>query len=108
MGLAGILIEQGRYADAEKLIRSALDIQRTLGIRDETQSSAQILSQLGSVLTFQRKIPEAAQIYAELDKAIADWEPGAQAGARAQRLAHLGALFFRARSRPALPLRRRR
>ena len=33
MGLAGILVEQGRYADAEKLIRSALDIQRTVGDR---------------------------------------------------------------------------
>ena len=28
------------------------------------------------MLTFQRKIPEAAQTYAALDKAIADWEPG--------------------------------
>jgi CHAT domain-containing protein len=76
MGLAGILTEQGRYADAEKLIHSALDIQRTIGIKDDTQFSAQILSQLAAVLTFQRKIPEAAAAYAELDKAIANWEPG--------------------------------
>jgi len=75
MGLAGILIEQGRYGDGEKLIRSALDIQRTIGIGDGTQYSAQMLSQLGAVLTFQRKIPEAAQAYADLDKAIAGWEP---------------------------------
>ena len=76
MGLAGILVEQGRYADAEMLIRSALDIQRTVGIGDDTQFSAQILSQLGSVLTLQRKPNEAAKVYAELDKAIARWEPG--------------------------------
>ena len=75
MGLAGILIEQGRYGDAEKLIRSALDIQRTVGIGDDSQYSAQILSQLGAVLTFQNKVPEAAKAYAELDKAIAKWEP---------------------------------
>ncbi|WP_291859760.1 CHAT domain-containing protein [Bradyrhizobium sp.] len=75
-GLAGVLIEQGRYADAEKLIRSALDIQRTVGIADNSQVSAQILSQLGSVLAFQRKSNEAASVYAELDKAIAKWEPG--------------------------------
>lgn len=74
MGLAGTLIEQGRYGDAEKLIRSALDIQRTVGIGDDSQYSAQILSQLGAVLTFQGKMPEAAQAYAELDKAIARWE----------------------------------
>lgn len=76
MGLAGILVEQGRYADAELLIRSALDIQRTVGIGDGTQFSAQILSQLGAVLNFQRKPTEAATVYAELDKAIAKWEPG--------------------------------
>ncbi len=29
IGLAGILVEQGRYDDAEKLARSALDVQRT-------------------------------------------------------------------------------
>jgi CHAT domain-containing protein/tetratricopeptide (TPR) repeat protein len=75
MGLAGIVIEQGRYSDAEKLIRSALDIQRTVGIGDDSQYSAQILSQLGSVLTFQGKVPEAAKAYADLDKAIGKWEP---------------------------------
>jgi CHAT domain-containing protein len=75
MGLAGILVEQGRYGDAEKLILSALDIQRTVGIADDNQYRAQIISQLGAVLTFQNKIPEAARAYAELDKAIAKWEP---------------------------------
>ena len=33
------------------------------------------MSQLGAVLTFQRKPQEAAKVYAELDKAIAGWEP---------------------------------
>jgi tetratricopeptide (TPR) repeat protein len=75
-GLANILIEGGRYGDAERLIRSAIDIQRTIGIGDDSQQSAQIISQLGAVLTFQRKSVEAAQTYAELDKAIANWEPG--------------------------------
>jgi CHAT domain-containing protein len=75
MGLAGILVEQGRHADAEKLIRSALDIQRTVGVRDDSQYSAGIMSQLGAVLNFQRKTREAAAVYAELDEAIANWEP---------------------------------
>ena len=48
MGLANILIEEGRYSDAENLIRSALDIQRTIGIGDDSRQSAQIISQLGS------------------------------------------------------------
>ena len=74
-GLANILVEEGRYEEAEKLTRTALDINRSLNIGDDTQNSAQILSQLGAVLTFERKLPEAASVYAELDKAMAKWEP---------------------------------
>ncbi|HKH01085.1 MAG TPA: CHAT domain-containing tetratricopeptide repeat protein [Bradyrhizobium sp.] len=75
MGLANILVEEGRYEEAEKLARTALDVNRTLSIGDDAQSNAQILSQLGAILTFQRKLAEAASVYAELDKAIAKWEP---------------------------------
>ena len=75
IGLAGILVEQGRYEDAEKLALSALEVQRTLGIGDDTPASANILSQLGGVLTLLRKDKEAAEIYAQLDKAVAQWEP---------------------------------
>jgi CHAT domain-containing protein len=75
MGLANILIEEGRYEEAEKLARTALDVNRTLNIGDDAQSNAQILSQLGAILTFQRKLADAASVYAELDKAIAKWEP---------------------------------
>ena len=75
VGLAGILVEQGRYQEAEKLARSALEVQRTLGIDDDAPESANILSQLGNILVLQRKTKEAAVIYAELDKAIAQWTP---------------------------------
>src|SRR5208282_2386137 len=75
VGLAGILVEQGRYQESEKLARSALDVQRTLGIGDEAPESASILSQLGNILVLQRKTKEAAVVYVELDKAIAQWTP---------------------------------
>ncbi|MBB5055085.1 CHAT domain-containing protein [Afipia massiliensis] len=75
LGLASILVDEGRYSEAEKLTVTALDIQRTLKIGDDTQFSGQILSQLGAVLTLQRKLPEAAAVYAQLDKAIEKWEP---------------------------------
>jgi CHAT domain-containing protein len=74
--LAGVLIDEGRYGDAEKLYRANLDIQRTLGIKEDGQSIALTLSHLGAVLTLQRKSDEAAAAYAELDKALANWEPG--------------------------------
>jgi CHAT domain-containing protein len=74
-GLTMVLVEQGRYPEAEQLTRAALDIQRTLGIGDDTQTGAMLLSQLGGILNLQRKLREAAAVYAELDKAIANWEP---------------------------------
>ena len=73
IGLAGILVEQGRYKEAEQLGRSALDVQRTIGIADEAPLSAAILSSLGNVLVLQRKMKEASEVYAQLDKAMAQW-----------------------------------
>jgi CHAT domain-containing protein len=75
VGLAGILVEQGRYQEAEKLARSALDVQRTIGIADDAPETAKILSQLGNILVLQRKTKDAAEVYAQLDKAIAQWTP---------------------------------
>src|SRR5262249_27581361 len=73
IGLAGILVEQGRYKEAEQLGRSALDVQRTIGIADEAPLTASILSSLGNILVLQRKTKEAGEMYAQLDKAMAQW-----------------------------------
>ena len=43
-GLPAFLVEQGRYKEAEKLGRSALEVQRTIGVADEAPQSAAILS----------------------------------------------------------------
>lgn len=75
IGLADILVEQGRYQEAEKLARSALDVQRTIGISDDAPESASVLSHLGNILVLQRKTKDAATVYAQLDKAIAQWTP---------------------------------
>ena len=75
IGLGSILVEQGRYQDAEKLARTALDVQRTLGIGDEAPESVHILSQLGNILIAERNAKGAAAAYAQLDKAIAQWTP---------------------------------
>jgi CHAT domain-containing protein len=75
IGLADILVEQGRYQDAEKLARSALEIQHTLGIADDAPQRVAILSGLGNILIAQRRAKEAASVYAELEKAIAQWSP---------------------------------
>jgi CHAT domain-containing protein len=75
MGLAGILVEQGRYAEAETLTRVGIDINRVVGVAADSQFTAAMLSSLGGILNLQRKPKEAAAVYAELDNAIAGWEP---------------------------------
>jgi CHAT domain-containing protein len=75
VGLAGVLVEQGRYQEAEKLARAALDVDRILGIGDDAPASVTTLSQLGNILVLQRKTKEAAVVYADLDKAIGQWAP---------------------------------
>jgi CHAT domain-containing protein/tetratricopeptide (TPR) repeat protein len=75
VGLADILVEQGRYAEAEQLARVSLEINRTVGVADDSQSTVQLLSQLGGILNLERKSTEAVAVYAQIDKAIAGWEP---------------------------------
>lgn len=74
-GLASILVEQGRYAEAEQLDRSALEIQRTLGVASDAPALAATLASLGGVLTLQRKNTEAIAVYSDLEKVVGKWEP---------------------------------
>jgi CHAT domain-containing protein len=75
MGLAGVLVEQGRYEEAERLARVSLEISREVGVASDSHTVASLLLSLGSTLVLQRKTQEAAAVYAELDKGIAKWEP---------------------------------
>jgi CHAT domain-containing protein/tetratricopeptide (TPR) repeat protein len=75
MGLAGILVDQGRYDEAEQLGRVALEINKTVGVPDDSQSTVQLLSQLAGILNLQRKNAEANEMFARIDKAVANWDP---------------------------------
>ena len=92
IGLAGILVEQGRYRDAEKLGRSALEVQRTLGISDDLPQSVMILSGLGNILVAQGRMKEAATVYDQLDRAVANW-PAGRREALAQNSSRIAALY---------------
>jgi CHAT domain-containing protein len=72
--LADMMIEQGRYAEAEKLTRTAIEILRTLGHADDSQGLASSLHKLGSVLNLQGKWPEAANVYDAVDVATKTWD----------------------------------
>jgi CHAT domain-containing protein len=75
MALADILIEQGRYAEAEKLARVCLEINATVGVPEDAATNVRLLAQLGGVLNLQRKGREANAVFAQIDKATANWEP---------------------------------
>jgi CHAT domain-containing protein/tetratricopeptide (TPR) repeat protein len=76
LGLASILIEQGRYEEAEKLTRYALEVNGVLGVAENSEASVSTWAQLALILISQRKLAEAAAVYASIEKAISDWEPG--------------------------------
>lgn len=73
--LAGCLVEQGRYAEAEKLVRVALEIYRAVGVAGDSQSVVAEMSFLASILNLQNKRKEAAEVYEETEKAMASWDP---------------------------------
>src|SRR6185437_7235378 len=72
-GLANCLVEQGRYAEAEKLVRAALEINRVVGVAGNSQTAVSEMSFLASILNLEYKRKEAANTYAEIDKAMANW-----------------------------------
>jgi CHAT domain-containing protein len=73
MGLASVLVEQGRYSEAEKLVREALDISKTLGVPADSQSAVGYLSRLAQILSLQHKRNQAIAIYYQIDDAMAKW-----------------------------------
>jgi CHAT domain-containing protein len=74
MGLAGAVLEQGRYKEAEQLIRVAIEINNTLGVAPDSQSSVTYMSRLANVLNLQHKRRPAIAVYAEIDKAMTNWD----------------------------------
>lgn len=75
MTLSNVLSEQGRYAEAEQLVRTALEIRRTLKLAEDSDGIAHGLNSLASLQTQQGRQREAAKTYAELEKAVQGWEP---------------------------------
>jgi CHAT domain-containing protein/tetratricopeptide (TPR) repeat protein len=80
--LADILVEQARYAEAEQLARTAVDIYRSLGYPVEAPVHASALNNLAAALFSQGRWNEAAEIYTILDDATKDWEPARRDGIR--------------------------
>jgi CHAT domain-containing protein len=72
--LAEVLIQQGRYPEAEQLARIAVETYRTIGFPEDTQTFVHALGQLASTLYLQSRWREAAEVQAAIDKATAGWD----------------------------------
>jgi CHAT domain-containing protein len=78
--LANLLVEQGRFVEAEQLTRQQIEVQESLGVPKDSQNYANALNQLASILNLQRRWADAAQTYAMLDAATKSWEPARREG----------------------------
>src|SRR5262249_28994457 len=74
MELANILVDQGRYPEAEQLARVAIEINQTIGVAPDSQTTVYFLSQFANILSLQRNRTKTVAAFDRIDKAIANWE----------------------------------
>ncbi len=75
MNLADILVEEGRYEEAEQLTRVVVDINRTVGLADDLQATVTPMAHLAGILRLEHKNEEATAIFNQIDAAVAKWDP---------------------------------
>jgi CHAT domain-containing protein/tetratricopeptide (TPR) repeat protein len=71
---AAILLDQGRYSEAEKLTRTQIEIFKTLGVTEDSQYFVLALNNLASMQVLQGRWSEAVQIYSDIDNVTASWD----------------------------------
>ena len=73
--LGFLLREQSRFEEADKLLRTNLEILEALGYAKTSVSYVNTLSQIAASQFSQRRYQEAKRLYKEIDAAVVDWEP---------------------------------
>jgi CHAT domain-containing protein len=73
--LGALLVEQGRLAEAKKLIAATIDIYLELGVPEDSQTFVGVLGGLASVQALAGEWAEAGQTYAAMERATEQWEP---------------------------------
>jgi CHAT domain-containing protein len=72
--LANVLVEQGRYPEAERLARAAVGICETLGFPNESYMLLYTQLRLAEILIVQKRWKDAAEIYGVIDEATKNWD----------------------------------
>jgi CHAT domain-containing protein/tetratricopeptide (TPR) repeat protein len=75
IGLAIVVLQQARSAEAENLARAAINTLRTLGFPENSERYAGPLNILASALQRQGHYAELTIVFAQLDEVIKDWDP---------------------------------
>jgi CHAT domain-containing protein len=73
--LGAVLVEQGRYAEAEKLARTVIEIHRSIGTDEASTDMVGALGQLAETLVLKERWAEAAEVFGAIQKATSTWEP---------------------------------
>lgn len=80
--LSGVLVEQGRYAEAEKLTRTVMEIHGELGMDEAAAQTINARRALASILILQRRWQEAADLYEAVFASLQGNRDAARAGNR--------------------------
>ena len=80
--LSTVLVEQGRYAEAEKLSRTVLEIHHQIGVDDTAAQIINTKRALAGILILQRRWQEAAALYDEVFAGLQNNRDPARAGSR--------------------------
>jgi CHAT domain-containing protein len=75
-----LLIEQGRYAEARKLMVATIDIYRAVGVAEDSQVLVANLSSLASIEALEGRWREAEEAYGAVQEATKNWEVGRREG----------------------------
>ena len=73
--LGMLLVEQGRYEEARKLISATIDIYRDVGVAEDSQTYVTALNELASLQSLEGQWAEAATNYVAIERATEKWEP---------------------------------
>lgn len=69
-----ILLQQGRFKDAEAIFRSTIETLKTIGLPDTSQLLSNTRLNLATSLNLQQRWDEANAVYAALEKSTENWE----------------------------------
>ncbi|MGE0735937.1 MAG: tetratricopeptide repeat protein, partial [Alphaproteobacteria bacterium] len=73
--LARAINAQGRYGEAEKLLRSAVEIYESVGVAETSQAFLRLKLELAETLTAQGRWNDALRIFGAIDKGLEAWPP---------------------------------